>query len=78
VAPPPPAPPAPERPRPASPPPEPRSDLAEQNRLMLEAADARRRGDTPAERHALETYLRRFPSGPFAAEARSLLARRPP
>lgn len=78
AAPSPPAPTAPERPRPASPPPEPRSDLAEQNRLMLEAADARRRGDTSAERHALETYLRRFPSGPFAAEARSLLARRPP
>lgn len=45
------------------------SDLAEQNRLLLEAADAKRRGDASAEKKALDAYLRRFPDAPGAHDA---------
>lgn len=69
---------APRTPPRAAPSSTPASELAEQNRLMIEAMTARRKGDSAAEKKALETYLRRYPNGPLAAQARSLLTRPAP
>lgn len=65
----------PPRTAPSSPP---ASELAEQNRLMIEAMAARRKGDSVSEKKTLETYLRRYPNGPLAAQARAMLARPAP
>lgn len=45
------------------------SDLAEQNRLLLQAAEARARGDASEEQRALDRYLKRFPDGQGAHDA---------
>jgi outer membrane protein assembly factor BamD (BamD/ComL family) len=46
------------------------STLAEQNKLLQQALDARRRGDETHAIESLDTLLTRYPSSPLTQEAR--------